>query len=440
MRILIIIICLFISYFGLAQLPDNLSLNPGVPQTTITHGSGMIFFDGPPNFTPDEDCCAEMAVNTRTRQVYMWDRVNDDWEYIFRPLTGAGVPNAAPADTLLKSYVDINTGKWYYHTGGTNWVEQGSGGGGGGGSANVNTIVTLADTATIISPAEGDIASDCGTFIAFWTGSNWCVVESSGGAFDSNRNILRTYTVGTNIGGSTIADVINWMYFTPPTISISTSPTNRIVRVGTSTSFTISGNVSNSGGATLSNGVVQKTSPLPVSNLNTFGSGTSYNQGITFTPQQGGSTIYDQLTYSFRANQDWTGSGESGNAQSGTVTLTSVYPILYGTSTLDLRSTGDPYTILSKLDETEGDKTVNISGSGFVYFGMPNDGSSASWSDVNLSAITFNGVTPLLSAFTPFTTTVSSSGLTNNWSNVSYTIYKLNNTTIASGDNYTFEQ
>lgn len=441
MRILALILLSIISVSSFCQVgtADNLEITTGGAQTAIEHGAGFIFFEGPPNFTPDEGCCAEVAVNTRTRQMYIWDRVNDQWEYVFRPLTGNGVPNAAPSDPLLKSYVDMNTGKWYFHTGGTNWSEQGAGGGGGG-STTVNTIATLSDTSTIVSPAQGDIASDCGSFVAFWTGSEWCVVESAGGSFDSNRPILRTYTTGTNIGGSTISDVINWMYFTAPTISISTSPSNRVVRVGTSTAYTISGNVTNAGGANLSGGILRKTSPSPASTINTFGTTTSYSQGITFTPQQGGSTIYDQLTYSFRAQQDWNGAGESGTAQSGTVTLRAVYPILYGMSTLDLSSSGDVYGNLTALDETEGDKTLTYTGSGFVYFAIPNDGSSASWSDTDLSAITFNGVTPLLSAFTATDRDVTSTGLVNNWSNVSYRVYKLNNTTVASGDSYTFEQ
>jgi hypothetical protein len=251
-------------------------------------------------------------------------------------------------------------------------------------------------------------------------------------AFNSNRAILRVPQPGDNIGGNTVQDFLSFFYFSPPTITLSISG-GSIFEVGTSNSLTLSGSTTNNGNATLSAGLLQRTNPTPANTINSFGSSTSFSQIITYEPQQGGSADYTQLSYSFRATQDWSGSGETGTANSPTRTVNAVYPVLYGMSSTNLHSTGDPYTTLTKLVEQEGDKTVSFTGSGFIYFAFP-----ASWSDNALSSIKDPNNFELLGSFTVADINVSSSGLTNDWTNVPYKIYKLNTTTTTNVDEYQF--
>jgi len=248
-------------------------------------------------------------------------------------------------------------------------------------------------------------------------------------SFDSNREILRTPSVGTNIGGTSIKQWLEWWYFTAPTISISgmTSP----IQVGTSQGYTISGTTSNAGGATLSGGVLRMTSPS-IDTLDNFGTGTSYSASITFTPQQGGSGQYNGFSYSFQARQNWVFGSESGVATSSTRTIQGVYPVLYGMSATDFTSTGDPY-MLTKLVQTEGNKTVTLTGSGFIYYLVPK-----TWGDFNLSQIIDHNGFNVTPSFTSYDVLISSSGLLNDWVDVPYKMYKLNTITTTSGYAYQF--
>lgn len=251
--------------------------------------------------------------------------------------------------------------------------------------------------------------------------------------FNSNRPMLRTYETGVNIGGTTIREFLEYPYFAAPTISMgSLSPS--VIEIGTTQAYTISGTTTNNGNATLSSGILQKTFPSSAT-LNSFGSSTTYSQGITFAPLQTPSGDYTEAQYRFRASQNWSKGTESGTTQSPQRTIKGVYPILYGLSNTDLSSTGNPYTELTKLIEAEGDKTVTLTGSGFIYFAIPK-----TWSDFDLSLILDHNGFNVTGSFTAFDITVSSSGLTNDWTNEPYKLYKLNTTTTASGFDYQFNQ
>lgn len=259
--------------------------------------------------------------------------------------------------------------------------------------------------------------------------------SSSGGssAFDSNRPILRLPTVGTNVGGSTVQDFLEWQYFTPPTISLTLSPIS-LVEVGTSNAINLAVSTSNAGNSTLSNGVLQTTLPV-VTSVSAFGATTSDNQNITYTPLQTPVNAYTEHSYSFRASQDWVKGSENGTATSPTRKIDAVYPVLYGVSATDLTGgAGDEYGILTHLVTLEGNKTVSMNGSGYIYYAIP-----STWTDQNLSSIIdangFN-VTP---SFASSVVSVTSSGLVNNWT-VNYTIYKLNNLTNVTNANYTFNR
>ncbi len=222
------------------------------------------------------------------------------------------------------------------------------------------------------------------------------------------------------------------MYFAPPTITCNLSRTTTVYEVGTTNSITISGSVSNPGNATLSNGALTRT--VPASNVvNSFGSATSYTSTISFTPTKNGSGDYNLLSYSFRATQDWVKNAENGTATSVTRTVTAIYPVLYGMSATDLSQGGNPYTELTKLVQTEGNKTVTFTGtSQYMYYAVPK-----TWSDYDLSQIIDHNGFNVTNSFTAYDVIVSSSGLSNDWIQ-EYKLYKLNTLTNAQGFAYQF--
>lgn len=251
-------------------------------------------------------------------------------------------------------------------------------------------------------------------------------------AFDGNRSILRTPSPGDNLGTSTVTEWLEWWYFTAPTISLSQSPSTTVFEVGTTNQLIYSGSTTNSGGSTLSGGVFNMTAPSTATILS-FGAATSYSDTIQFDPTQDSISTYKQFQYTFQASQAWSGSGESGTATSTARTVYGVYPVLYGMSATDLSVGGDPYTVLTKLVQQEGNKTVSLTGSGYIYYAVPK-----TWGDFNLSQIIDHNGFNVTPSFTAYDITVSSTGLTNNWVAVPYKLYKLNTLTTTSGYAYQF--
>lgn len=104
-------------------------------------------------------------------------------------------------------------------------------------------------------------------------------------------------------------------------------------------------------------------------------------------------------------------------------------------SATDFSVGGDPYTGLTKLVQAEGDKTVSLTGSGFIYYAVPK-----TWGDFNLSSIIDHNGFNVTPSFTSYDITVSSTGLVNDWTSVDYKLYKLNTTTTTSGYAYQFNR
>jgi hypothetical protein len=255
-------------------------------------------------------------------------------------------------------------------------------------------------------------------------------------SFDSDRNILRLWEVGDNIGGSSLSDMFEYLYFTAPTISVNISPSTTVYEIGDQQQVIATATTANNGGATLTNGSLALSWSGGSENVS-YGASLSAKDTIIFTPTQGGSINYERSSYSWQASQEWSGAGESGTANSNTRTVQGVYPVLYGVSSTDYSASGNIYEAsgFSKLVQTEGNKNVTFTGTGFLYFAVP-----STWNDVNLSVIYDHNGFDVTSSFTAYDITVSSSGLTNDWSGVSYKLYKLNNSTTASGFTYQFNR
>lgn len=254
--------------------------------------------------------------------------------------------------------------------------------------------------------------------------------------FDGDRQILRVPTAGENLGTATVTEWLEWWYFTAPTISLSASPSTQVYEIGTTNSINLTTTVNNDGGSTLSNGELTRT--VPASNVVTaFGTATSDVTNISFTPIQTpvGADYTEQL-YSFSSSQDWTFGTDGGTATSGTITINGIYPVFYGMSATDFSTASGTtlYDNLTKLVSGEGNKTVSLTGTNaFIYYAIP-----TTWDDTDLSQILDDNGFNILTSFTVYDVTVSSTGLDNDYSNVSYKLYKLNNLTTLSGPSYQF--
>ncbi|MEM9992151.1 MAG: hypothetical protein AAF738_10330 [Bacteroidota bacterium] len=253
--------------------------------------------------------------------------------------------------------------------------------------------------------------------------------------FNSSRAILRIPQVGDNIGGSTVQDFLEYWYFSPPTMSLAQSPSTSTYEIGTSTLLTYTTSVSNSGGAALTNGKLRNTTSGV--DISSFGATTNDVSNITFTPQQGGSGDYNELTYSFQSSQDWSSGSESGLITSTTRTIRGVYPVLYGMASTDTATVlANLYTTLSnKVVSQENNLTVSYTGSGLIYYAFPQ-----TWSDTNLDQILDPNGFNVLPSFTRVTySVVTSSGLTNDYTNAPYVVYFLNTgSTTTSASQYQF--
>lgn len=301
-------------------------------------------------------------------------------------------------------------------------------------SLPTSAAVARPDTNTLYPYIAGlpDVLQSC------MQNQNWLntisTAAESSPAYDSDKPILRVPTVGTNIGGTTVTEWLDYWYFSAPTLSLALSPTTTIYEVGDTSRITVSGTTSNPGLATLTNGGLDRTSPT-VLEVDGFGTGTSYTFTFSFYPQKDSTSHYKQTTYSFQASQDWVFGAESGTATSTTRTVTAVYPVLYGMSATDFSIGGDPYTGLTKLVQAEGDKTVTLTGSGFIYYAVPK-----TWGDYTLSSIIDHNGFNVTPSFTSYDINVSSTGLINDWTSVAYKLYKLNTTTTTSGYAYQFNR
>lgn len=258
-------------------------------------------------------------------------------------------------------------------------------------------------------------------------------ISGGGGAFNSNRPILRTYFPGLVVGGTTVNEFLEWMFFTAPTMAISQSPNQSIYEVGTTGNISWTLTTTNDGGALLDNGQFRVTSPVD-SLLSSYSAAVIHNSPtLNFTPIQNDVGRYNEHQYVFRGQQDWDKDGDTGTAFSPTKTIYGVYPIISGMSNTDFTLGGNPYGTMGKIVEREGNKTVTLNGSGFIYYFIPK-----TWGDWNLSQIIDHNGFNVTASFTAFDITVTSMGLTNNWTNVEYRGYKLNNTTVTSGFDYQF--
>lgn len=259
--------------------------------------------------------------------------------------------------------------------------------------------------------------------------------------FNGNRTILQsgwTGVTGTNKGTGTVKDFLEAVFFpfVPATISINnTSVLNEVGSVATV--YTISGATTVNSETIFSNGGVYKTYPLVDAGLYyNFGAATNYSTTFTFEPMQDSVSGANAQDVRFRSQQLVGNNGSPTTIYSSIKYLLSTYPYIYGTdSTAALIGGGSAfYGVMSKLVETVGNKTVGFNTADLKYFWFAYP---ATYADLT-SILDQNGFEQITN-FTKYTVNVSSTGLSNDWSNVSYKIYRSNAKAFTVGTwNYQF--
>jgi hypothetical protein len=233
----------------------------------------------------------------------------------------------------------------------------------------------------------------------------------TGADFDPTRPILRLPGVGDTVTG------IAWYYFAPPTMSLSLSPSTTLYEWGTVNGLNVQTNTQNPAGTTLANGRTEANS----SQIGSFGANPSASMSYTFQPGAGSGN--NATSYAFRSYQDFSGSGESGTIQSNSRSVKGVYPVLYGVNSSVFGSGTSLYTGLTKSIRDQGDATLALNGSGYIYYAFP-----ATWSISTLTEIIDGSGFNNVASYTVETISVTSTGLANNWTQ-DYVVYRLNSLT-----------
>jgi hypothetical protein len=261
------------------------------------------------------------------------------------------------------------------------------------------------------------------------TSSSW--VPSASSSYNGNRVVKRAaWPTSINMGTTTnISDFLDAVFFPFLSATISINA-NVLYEIGTTNSVTISGTTTARDETVFSNGRVDEVYPATTT-IYSFGANTTYSTSITFTPDK---SVTSSLELRYVAYQGVANNGTPTTINSTTKLVQSCYPFLHGVSSDNLTSGGTfNYSTLSsnKLIATKSDKTVSLTGSGYIYFCFP-----ASYG--TLTAIFDQNGYAVFGSFTLFTANVTSIGLTNNWTE-SYNIYQSNTQTTPSAWNYQFK-
>jgi hypothetical protein len=308
-------------------------------------------------------------------------------------------------------------------------------------SQTKGVLIPRTDTLSVINPAPGliicDTATSTGINYFYFNGTYWQSLGENAGtfldSFNGNRAIKRPNwpgVTGVNVGTTTnVGAFLNAVFF--PFISATISiNANVLVEIGTNNNVTISGATTPNDETVFSNGRVNQVFPSTTT-IYSFGSATTYSTTFTFNPI--GSVPASQ-EYRFVAYQSVANNGVAPFViNSSTKFVQSVYPYLHVVSSVNLTAGGtDAYSGVNKLIQARSNKTIthNSTTAGYIYFMYP-----ASYG--TLTSILDQNNFEQITAFTRFTSNVTSLGLANNWT-TSYYIYQSNFQTIPSNWNYIY--
>jgi hypothetical protein len=229
--------------------------------------------------------------------------------------------------------------------------------------------------------------------------------------------------VGEDITSTTVIDWIQKAFypFVEATISLGTSV---LKEVGTSTFCSLTPSITAHSETIFTLGRIDKIYPSTV-NINVWGSGAPASTTYNFVPISGDATSY---SLSFRAYETVGGNGTPTeiNSSGTPVTFNACYPYLYGMSTTDFSANGpglyaDVSEITKIVQLCTTTVTVTFSNSNdlrYAYFAYPSSGCTI------LSKIYDPNGFDVTDTFDYTTITVNSTGLTNDWSNITYYVYR----------------
>lgn len=254
-------------------------------------------------------------------------------------------------------------------------------------------------------------------------------------AFNGIRNITRVPSVGLNVGGVTLRQFLENLFFPfAPAISALSSSSGSLFEVGTDNLLTLNSVITQNNETEFNGGDLMCIYPLGQSLQERTG-----NEAITIThqfyPQQGeGNYLYK----TFRAIDQVGNNGSPTQLLSNLLTIASCYPYLYGMSENDYSSSRSGfYAEMSKIIKNAASSTEIYLNSPtilkYAYFAFP-----ASYD--SLSQIMFNNILDVIGAWSLIATAnITSSGLSSNWT-AQYKIYRSNEKFTSDNLPYTFLQ
>lgn len=297
------------------------------------------------------------------------------------------------------------------------------------------------------NPRPGDITYEDGHWYGYNNDSLWILLDTEAGggsgsfSFNGNRAVKRVPGVGDNTGTSTISEWLEWWYWAPPSITLSATGAT-MAEIGSKVTITLSGLTTYDPGTdSLFAGAIEETFQED-GTIYEFDTNPSYTHSFYFQPMEDpeGETPWSKQKYQFQAHQSYTGGLESGSCVSPVRTITGIYPYFYGVSANDYTSASGKTIYeaagITKVIEGQGDKTVSLTGSGYIYFIVPDDDPS-DWSALR-NVFNNNGYN-VTEGFTGYPITVSSDGLENDYTDVNYILYVSSTESTYSSTEYTFD-
>lgn len=251
-------------------------------------------------------------------------------------------------------------------------------------------------------------------------------------SFDGSRAVKRTaWPNGLTPGTTLLKDVLEWLLYPyiPATISIAGCA---YFEIGTSNNVTISGGLTVNDETDARSGHLDQTYPVSAEIL-AWPSGTmTYTTTVSFIPLQGG-TAFNTATYV--AYDSVGNNGTPIVINSGSCSLSGIYPYFHGFSANDYRTGGTAlYSGLTKIVQGYESVTsieLNSSTLYYSYIAYP-----ASYG--YLTSIKDQNEFEWIQSYTVYVANVSSTGLVNDWTDVSYNIYRSNNPFTTAGRDWTF--
>jgi hypothetical protein len=304
--------------------------------------------------------------------------------------------------------------------------------GGSGGISGVSAtppIYSSGGTSPVISESKADASTDG------YLASTDFIALAAKNTYNGNRTIKRTSWPTGNVGGATVQEFLDNVFFPFVAATISCNLSGSSYMVGTSQTVTISGSTTVNDETSFSAGKVVRSSPaVDPYWLMSPGGITSYSLTRTFAPKW--DSVGSQ-TETYYAKQT-TGHGD---IQSSSRTISSYLPYLYGTSATDYSSgsgvwaAGD-LTHSAAAPSATQTVTFNAATPKYFYFMYP---ASNPPNYAALYQILDGSLFDVTASFDVTTVNITTTGLTNNWT-VSYRIYKSHALATVSSAVYTFKR